>query len=169
MRASILNEWALGISLLAGAWVSVAVTMAGMMPSQTTGDERIQVDGAEMWRSTYTLRVFGTNRCTDAVIVIDVVVTLDVTAHMAGDDAQVLVVASLASTPSPSAPDTIVAATSQFGFFAPLYGKKTHVHDLRTQVVGQMVPAELVVGVEQGVDGAGRLIVVPGATWVACT
>ena len=168
MRAFILNEWALGISLLTGAWVSVAVTMAGMMPPQPSGDERILVDGAEMWRSTYTLRVFGTNRCTDAVIVVDVVVTLDVTAHIAGEDAQVLVLASMAGIPSPSAPDDIVAATSQFGFFAPLYGKKTHVHDLRTQVVGQSVPAELVVGVEQGVDRAGRLIVVPGATWVAC-
>ena len=73
------------------------------MPPPPTGDERIMVDGAEMWRSTYTLRVFGTNRCTDAVIVIDVVVTLDVTAHMAGEDAEVLVVASLESTPSPSA------------------------------------------------------------------
>lgn len=169
MRALVLNEWALGMVLLVGAWVSVAVTMVGMMPPPPTGEERLLVEGAEMWRSAYTLRVFGTNRCTDAVVALDVVLTLDVTAHIEGENAQVLVVASLVGAPSPAAPDDIVAVTSQFGFFAPLYGKKAHVHDLRTQVVGQAVPAELVVGVEQGVDGAGRLIVTPGATWVACT
>lgn len=169
MRAMILNEWAVGLTLLTGAWVSVVVTMAGMMPPPPAGDERFTIEDTQMWRSTHTLRVFGVNGCTDHPVVLDVVLTLDVSAHIEGEDAQVLVVASLVGVPSPAAPDDIVATTSQFGFFAPLYGKKAHVHDLRTQVVGQAVPADLVVGVEQGVDGAGRLIVVPGATGVACT
>jgi hypothetical protein len=169
MRAMLLNEWALSLSLLTGAWVYVVVTMASMMPPPPTGEERFTVEDTQMWRSTHTLRVFGMNGCTDDPVVLDVVLTLDISARIEGEDAQVLVVASLVGAPSPAAPDDIVATTSQFGFFAPLYGKKAHVHDLRTQVIGQAVPAELVVGVEQGVDEAGRLIVVPGATGVACT
>jgi hypothetical protein len=170
MRGFMLNEWTLGMTLLTGAWVSVAVAMAGMMPSSPpTSDQRLTLENAQMWRSTHTLRVFGTNPCTGTVIVLDVLLTLDVAAHMEGEDAQVLVVAGLAGAPSPTAPDDIVAATSQFGFFAPLYGQRAHVHDLRTQLVGQPIPAELVIGVEQGVDGAGRLIVVPGAMRIVCT
>ena len=168
MRGFVLNEWTLGMTLLTGAWVTVAVTMAGMMPPRSTGDERIVVDDAQMWRSTHALHVLGTNPCTNVVVVLDIVLTLDVTAHIEGEDAHVLVVAALAGAPSPSAPDDIVAGTSQFGFFAPLYGKNAKVHDLRAQLLGQSIPAELVIGVEQGVDGAGRLVVVPGAMRVAC-
>lgn len=168
MRGFVLNEWALGMTLLTGVWVSVAVAMVGMMVQPPAAGERVVADDTQLWQSTHAMRVSGTNPCTGAVVVLDIVLTMDVTAHLEGDDAQVLVVAGLAGVPSPSAPDDIVAATSQFGFYAPLYGKRAHVHDLRAQLTGQSVPADLVIGVEQGVDGAGRLVVTPGGTRVTC-
>jgi hypothetical protein len=62
-----------------------------------------------------------------------------------------------------------VAVREHFGFFAPLYGQASHVHDIRAPLVGQSVPAELVVGVQQGVDAVGQLSITPGQIRVACT
>jgi hypothetical protein len=101
--------------------------------------------------------------------VIDATLSLDIKARVEGEDAQVIVMAALASTPSPNAPDSIAPVRDHFGFFAPLYGQHSHVHDVRAPLMGQTVPAELVVGVQQGVDAAGQLSITPGQIRVVCT
>jgi hypothetical protein len=169
LRGHTLSEWGLGLTMLTGTWLSVAATIGLNLPQRPPPDERIVIEGTQAWRSSHQLRVVRTNPCTDETLVVDLTLTLDIRARQEGDDAQVLVHAVMASAPSMSAPDAIVEKREQFGFFAPLYGKPMHAHDLRATLLGQPVPAELVVAVEQGVGPNGLLQVYPGPIRVACT
>jgi hypothetical protein len=158
-----------GLSALVGTWAVVAILLGNLLPLPSAVDDRIVVDGTQMWRSTFPIRVVRNHPCTDDTVVIDLTLSLDVKARVEGDDAQVIVLALLESTPSQGAQDSIAPTRDHFGFFAPLYGKTTHVHDVRAQLVGHVVPAELVVGVQQGVDAAGQLSITPGQVRVVCT
>jgi hypothetical protein len=156
-------------SALVGTWAALAILLGNLLPLPSREDDRVVVEGAQIWRSTFPIRVVRTNPCTDDVVVFDLTLALDIKARVEGEDAQVIVLAALSSTPSASAPDGIVPVREHFGFFAPLYGQVSHVHDVRAPITGQKVPAELVVGVQQGVDGAGQLSITPGQIRVVCT
>lgn len=169
LRGHALSEWALGLTMLTGAWLGVAATIGLQLPQRPPPDERIMIEGTQAWRTSHQVRIVRTNPCTDEMVVLDLTLTLDIRARQEGEDAQVLAHAVMTSAPSRSAPDAIAETREQFGFFAPLYGKPMHVHDLRATLLGQSIPAELVVAVEQGVGPNGLLQVHPGPIRVACT
>jgi hypothetical protein len=156
-------------SALVGTWAMVAILLGNLLPLPTRDDDRVMTEGQQAWRSAFPIRVVRTHPCTDDTIVIDVTLSLDIKARIEGEDAQVVVLAGLTSTPSPNAPDGITPVRDHFGFFAPLYGQQSHVHDVRAPLTGQVVPAELVVGVQQGVDAAGQLSITPGQVRVVCS
>jgi hypothetical protein len=156
-------------SALVGTWAAVAILLGNLLPLPSRDDDRVVVEGQQVWRSAFPIRVVRALPCTDDTVVIDVTLSLDIKARIEGEDAQVIVLAALASAPTPNAPDGITPVQDHFGFFAPLYGQNSHVHDVRAPLTGQAVPAELVVGVQQGVDAAGQLSITPGQIRVVCS
>jgi hypothetical protein len=169
IRGHVLTEWSVGLTLLTGTWMGVSAVLGAYLPNRPPADERITIEEVQAWRSSYQLHVVRLNPCTDETVELELTLTMDIRARQEGEDAQVLVQAILASAPSATAPDAIIEAREQFGFFAPLYGKPMRVHDLRATLLGQAVPSELMVGVEQGVGPSGLLQVQPGPIRVACT
>jgi hypothetical protein len=167
-----LKAWATSLGLLAGAWAAVVVVLGSLLPAADLDAGRLtrMMQPQHHTNRVYPIRIVRQVPCTNEPVALDLELVLDTKWRFDADGEWVdfVVRAELTTSPSVQAPDEIVPATALFGFSSPQYGQAGHVHEMHAPLVGQPAGAELVVGIEQGVDGRGQLIVQPGQVRVVC-
>ena len=167
-----LKAWGGSLGLLAGAWAAVVVVLGSLLPA-------VDVEGGRLTRMAqpqhhmnrvYPIQIVRQVPCTNEPVTLDLSLDLDTKWRFDADGEWVdfVVRAELTTSPSVQAPDEIVPVSAHFGFSSPQYGQAGHVHELHAPLVGQPAGAELVVGIEQGMDSRGQLIVQPGQVRVVC-
>lgn len=164
-----LKAWATGLGLLVGTWAAVVVALGSLLPASDGEVERL--NGAQAQHRitrTYPLWVARKLPCTNEDVTLDLSLALETKWRTDGEWVDFVIQATLTASPSPQAPGEIEPAYAHFGFSLPQYGQAGHVHELHARLVGPPAGAELVVGIEQTMDGSGQLIVQPGQVRVVC-
>lgn len=154
-------------------WLLLALVLVHVLPDSVESTprttERVTQGNVQRWRSNSLVRLEQVHPCTGGRLVLDVTLSLDIKASIDGEDAQVLVVAVLTNHPSADAPDRVSPVRKDFSFLAPLYGQPSDLDEVRAALLGQVVPADLIVPIKQGVDGSGHLTIQTATPRITCT
>ena len=117
---------------------------------------------------SYPLQITRKVPCTNETVTLDLTLDLDTKWRVDGEWVDFVVQAKLTGSPSGHTTVQVVPSSAHFGFSSPQYGKTGHLHEMHTLLLGQPAAVELVVGIEQTMDGSGLLIVQPGQVRVEC-
>jgi len=170
MKRYLSSPMVIALTFLAGAWSGLAIAIGSQLPTEETHlEDRVAVGNAERWRSIYPLMIHRPHPCNGSPVTLQVTLVLDVIAVSEGENAQVSVWANLTNDHEHDVGLSIVPIKEQFGFLAVLYGRPSLIRELHTPIGGGSPGSELIVPIEQGLDGDGRLQVMPSSARLNCT
>lgn len=170
MSRGSLSVWVGSLGTLAGAWTGVVLLLGSLMPSAASGEGDGTGRGAGPMLHTarsYPLALTRKIPCTNETVRLDLTLDLDTKWRVDGEWVDFVVQAKLAESPTGEARGVVVPSSAHFGFSSPQYGTAGHLHEMRSQLLGQPLAVELVVGIEQAME-RGQLIVQPGQVRVEC-
>lgn len=160
----------IGVGLVGGFW-GLAVIALGMLPAapapvvtRSTGTSA----EAESWEHTYQWSVTRSLPCLDQRLTLTLGLTLQTETASYGEFVDVTGLARLAVLESEPYHLTTSPILSRFAFTSPSYGGPGNVHEVRAALAGVPDVVTIAVGVVQGTDSGGRLIVQPGQVTMTC-
>jgi hypothetical protein len=170
MSRGSLSAWTVSLGLLAGVWAGVVVVLGSLLPAAAGSEGGDAGTGGPVLHTarSYPLPITRKVPCTNETVTLDLTLDLDTKWRVDGEWVDFVVQAKLAGSPSGPTTVQVVPSSAHFGFSSPQYGKTGHLHEMHTLLLGQPVAVELVVGIEQAMDGSGLLIVQPGQVRVVC-
>ena len=164
------RAWAGGLGALTGFWGLAAIAIGGVSPAPAAAPAARQhvPREAEHWEYTYQWSVTRPLPCLDQRLTLTLGLTLQTETASDGEFVDVTGLARLAVLESEPYHLTTSPILSRFAFTSPSYGGPGNVHEVRAALAGVPDVVTIAVGVVQGTDSGGRLIVQPGQVTMTC-